>query len=245
VHLGLGLETGAAALALAVVFVLGGRLRPLHIFAHERRSLISFAAGASAAYVFVRLMPELAGVRDAFLRDAVFRLSFEGKEIYVLALVGFLVFYGLDHWRKRVDSGVGSGHRHLGFALHIGGFAAYSALVGYLLVDNLDESARSTALYALAMALHFLTVDYTLRREHGPLYQSYGRFLLAGACVTGWAAGLLVSLPAGFLGPMMAFLSGAVIMNSTITELPAERDGRFLPFLVGGILYSLLLLPLS
>jgi hypothetical protein len=95
------------------------------------------------------------------------------------------------------------------------------------------------------MALHFLTVDHTLRREHGPLYQRCGRFLLAGACVPGWAAGLLVTLPTGILAPMMAFLSGAVIMNSTITELPAERDGRFLPFLLGGLLYSLLLLPLS
>jgi len=28
-------------------------------------------------------------------------------------------------------------------------------------------------------------------------------------------------------------------------ELPPEKDGRFLPFLVGGLLYGLILLPLG
>ena len=43
----------------------------------------------------------------------------------------------------------------------------------------------------------------------------------------------------------MAFISGAVIMNSALMELPSEKDGRFLPFVLGGVLYGLLLLPLG
>jgi hypothetical protein len=34
-------------------------------------------------------------------------------------------------------------------------------------------------------------------------------------------------------------------MNSTIMELPSEKDGRFFPFLSGGLLYGLILLPLG
>ena len=33
-------------------------------------------------------------------------------------------------------------------------------------------------------------------------------------------------------------VSGAVIMNSMIMELPQEKDGRFLPFLLGGVFYA-------
>jgi hypothetical protein len=44
---------------------------------------------------------------------------------------------------------------------------------------------------------------------------------------------------------LLAFVSGAVIMNSLIMELPEGKDGRFLPFVAGGILYALLLLPLA
>ena len=32
-------------------------------------------------------------------------------------------------------------------------------------------------------------------------------------------------------------------MNSTIMELPSEKDGRFLPFVTGGVFYGLILLP--
>jgi len=44
---------------------------------------------------------------------------------------------------------------------------------------------------------------------------------------------------------LVAFISGAVIMNSAVTELPSEKDGRFGPFLAGGLIYAALLLPLG
>jgi hypothetical protein len=34
-------------------------------------------------------------------------------------------------------------------------------------------------------------------------------------------------------------------MNSRIMELPSERDGRFLPFVSGGIAYGMILVPLG
>ena len=72
-----------------------------------------------------------------------------------------------------------------------------------------------------------------------------GRFVLAGSVLAGWGIGLLVTLPEYVLALGMAFISGAVIMNSALMELPSEKDGRFLPFVLGGVLYGLLLLPLG
>ena len=34
-------------------------------------------------------------------------------------------------------------------------------------------------------------------------------------------------------------------MNNAIMELPSEKDGRFLPFMVGGLAYGLILVPLG
>jgi hypothetical protein len=34
-------------------------------------------------------------------------------------------------------------------------------------------------------------------------------------------------------------------MNSAIMELPSDRDGRFWPFVLGGLSYALLLIPLA
>ena len=38
---------------------------------------------------------------------------------------------------------------------------------------------------------------------------------------------------------------GAVIVNSAVMELTNETHGRLLPFLFGGVLYGLILLPLG
>jgi hypothetical protein len=43
---------------------------------------------------------------------------------------------------------------------------------------------------------------------------------------------------------LVAFISGAIIMNNAIMELPSEKDGRFLPFMLGGLVYGLILVPL-
>ena len=59
----------------------------------------------------------------------------------------------------------------------------------------------------------------------------------------GWALGLLFAMPQRFLVLFLAFISGAIIVNSTIMELPSEKDGRFLAFMTGGVVYGLIPLP--
>jgi hypothetical protein len=238
---------GAAAALFAAVFLIGGRLRAPPLLAPDRRSVLSFGAGMSSAYVFVRLMPELHGARVAFVEATTLSLRHQGMAIYFVALLGFLVFYGLEHLRKRARQREAAGHGARGdaFRLHIGGFAAYTALVAYLLVRNLEESGMSTALYAVAIGFHFLSVDHSLREEHGEAYERRGRFLLAAAVAAGWVTAVFVRAPKDLLAVALAFVSGAVIMNSAVMELPEERDGRFVPFLAGGVLYGLLLIPLG
>lgn len=238
-------ETGAAALLFAATFLAGGRVHPFRSLVRDRRSVVSFGAGMSAAYVFVHLLPELSAVRQHFVESVDAPLRFDGMGIYFLALVGFLVFYGLDHLRGRLRASPEPGTFGLSFRLHVGGFAAYAGLVSYLLVNSLGETSTSTALYALAIAFHFLSVEYALRREYGAAFEHAGRFVLAGMSILGWAVGLLFALPPYVLALLVAFLSGAIIMNSLIMELPSDQDGRFLPFVAGGVAYGLLLLPLS
>jgi hypothetical protein len=95
------------------------------------------------------------------------------------------------------------------------------------------------------MTFHFLSVDASLRYEHGAAYDRIGRFVLAAMVLLGWGMGLLFSMPYNVLALFVAFLSGAIIMNNTIMELPSEKDGRFLPFMTGGVAYGLILLPLG
>lgn len=237
------LETGAAAALFAAVFVRrrsGALLSALHL---EHRSVVSFSAGTAAAYVFVHVMPELHGARLAFASPGSTLLRYEGMAIYFVALLGFLSFFGLGHLREQQGApDAAAAHAH---APQLGGFAAYVALVGYLLVRRLDDTEVSTALYAAAFAFHFLALDHALREEFGSVYMGFGRYLLAGAALGGWALGLALALPPYATALLLAFVSGGVIVNSAIAELPAARQGRLLPFVLGALVYGLLLLPLA
>jgi hypothetical protein len=238
------LTTGAAALLFAAVFIVGGKVHPFRSMV-DRRSIVSFCAGMSVAYVFVHLMPELHDVRSSFVASMSVPMRYEGLAIYFFALIGFLVFYGLDHLRKHLRKAEIEGEGAQAFRLHVGGFAIYVALVSYLLVNSLEDTQVSIALYATAIALHFLAVDHSLNGEYGDAYRRVGRFVLAGMAVLGWGVGVLFALPTPVLALMVAFISGAIVMNSTIMELPSEKDGRFLPFTAGGVVYGLILLPLA
>jgi hypothetical protein len=237
--------TGIAALVLASMFAFGRKLHPLRALVPDRRALVSFSAGMAAAYVFVHLMPELHAARSAFTHSVSTPMPYAGKSIYFVALLGFLAFYALEHLRTQWSGHGASHHEQAGFRLHIGGFAAYAGLVGYLLVRNLHGGGTETALYTTAIACHFLAIDHALDEEHGQAYRELGRWLLAGVCLLGWIVGVWVALPPQALAMLLAFLSGAVIMNSALMELSPDKAGRFTPFLVGGIAYGLLLLPLS
>jgi hypothetical protein len=245
VYTGELVETGAAALLFAFVFLAGGHLHPLRALVRDRRTIISFGAGMSAAYVFVHVIPELHGMRRAFAGSAPWPVRFEGHGIYFLALVGFLVFYGLDHLREHLRGQDAAGETGSAFMVHLGGFAAYVLLMAYLLVRDPEGNRVSTPVFAVAVAFHFMAVDHALRSEHGAVYDRMGRYVLAGTALLGWGLGVLVALPGYVLALAMAFISGAVIMNSALMELPSEKDGRFLPFIAGGVLYGLMLLPLG
>ena len=165
--------------------------------------------------------------------------------IYFVALVGFLVFYGLDHLRARLRESARRSKAARRSDFTSAGFAAYVVLMAYLLVHDLAGTPTSTALYAFAIAVHFIGVDHALREEHGAAYERVGRFLLAGMAILGWGAGLLIDLPRYVLALCVAFVSGAIIMNSTIMELPSEKDGRFPPSWPAAMIYGLILVALG
>jgi hypothetical protein len=235
----------AGSAAMAAVFVLVHvSARRLGIVASPRSTWLSAAGGVSVAYVFLHLLPELHEGQHVLREAAGLRIASGSAEIYLVALLGLVAFYGLERLaatsraRSR-EQGGGDSTETGAFAVHVGAFALYNLLIGYLLVhgERSDE-----LLYGTAMALHFLVNDQALREHHKERYDRLGRWLLAGAVVCGWALALRWQLPELAVRLMVAVLAGGVILNVLKEELPEQRQNRFWAFLGGAGAYGALLL---
>lgn len=237
--------TALLAVGLAIVHIFAGRLRFLDTIPRSR--WLSMAGGVSVAYVFVHLLPELSERQRAFEHSNNGILTYFENHVYLVALAGLAVFYGLE----RAANVSRRSNRKAGkkdttsldiFWLHIVSFSMYNALIGYLLVHRQEPGATNVLLFAFAMALHFVVNDHGLWANHKRDYDRRGRWILAIAIVFGFLIGQAIEIQEMALGGLFAFVAGGVILNVLKEELPEERESRFWAFALGALGYALVLL---
>jgi len=233
------------AVGLAAVHVFARELRFLHVA--PRSAWLSAAAGASVAYVFVHILPNLAEGQKTLIVTQFIPLGFAERHVYLIALIGFLTFYGLERSisvveNQEMDPNQFSQAPVSIFWIHIASFAVYNALIGYLLLHQEEPGTINRLFYFVAMGLHFLVNDHGLREHHKETYDSIGRWVLAGAVILGWVAGLFLQVHQAVVAVLFAFLAGSAIVNTIKEELPEGRESRFWAFALAGGIYSAILI---
>lgn len=241
---------------LLITFLLATGFVFIHLFSRylpfldnvPRSRLLSAAGGISVAYVFIHLLPELNKHNEVLdnniQSDA---LKFFENHTYIVAMIGLAIFYGLERMVKtskkkqqkknnmnRASKGV--------FWIHIASFFLYNSLIGYLLLHGEQETIEGLIFYFIALAVHFITSDHSLREAHKELYDRIGRWLLAAAILAGWAIGIIVEVNENVIAVLFAVLTGGVILNVMKEELPEERESNFWAFAAGMAGYTLLLM---
>lgn len=237
------LLTGCLATALAAIHLLVGRLRFLDSV--PRSIWLSGAGGVAVAYVFLHLLPDLVAHQETLAAGLGLGPDVAEVTIFGMALAGVTAFYGLERlargsWQPLATPVDDAGNVRV-FWIHIGAFALYNALIGYLLVHPEAPGLDSALLFFAAMAMHFVTNDFGMRDHHRLRYDAVGRWVLAGAVLAGWLLGQLTDLPDLAIALLFSFLAGGVMLNVLKEELPEDRQSRFLPFLAGALGYSALL----
>lgn len=229
---------------LALVHAFAGQLRYLKEV--PRSAWLSFAGGVSVAYVFIHIFPELEEAQRALGEHGA--VAFVEHHAYLVALLGLATFYGLErlvkHHQSRGNENTSESKDKTSpgiFWLHIGSFALYNALIGYLLVYR-ENTPLEMLFFFLAMGFHFLVNDHGLLQHHRSAYLNRGRWVLASAVIIGWGCGLAVEVSEAATSTLFAFLSGGIVLNVLKEELPEERQSRFWPFAFGAAGYTALLL---
>lgn len=208
---------------------------------------LSFSGGISVSYVFIHIFPELSDAQNDIMKMENPLVDFLDYHIYLISLIGFILFYGLDSAAsisraknkaaKNKDYAEGNV-----FLVHLISFALYNFLIGYFLLHRETPGLESLLFFFIAMATHIMVNDYSLRNHFKQAYLRSGRWILSGAVLLGWLCGVLFDVHKLVLDIMFAFIAGGMILNIIKEELPDERQSKFFGFATGCVVYSVLLL---
>ena len=238
------------ALLFAAIYLFGGRLayRPGQ---RGRRRFLSFAAGISVAYIFVHVLPTLQAIRE--LRDEVpgqLQDAISGVQRLPVdhgRLPGFLRHRN-HGGQSATRPGKPRGRRpRFGPLAALGSHRRFCPL--YLDPDVHDgvDGERHTCLVSVRGGHGHAHLHDHLRSKQplSRMYDRRGAYLLALASLAGWVSAQTLDIPRPILLDLVAFVSGGVVVNAAIAELPKEREGRYWSFVTGATVYTALLLLLS
>lgn len=237
----------ALSLALAALHLAAPRIRRLPLVPEAATG--SFAGGLAVAYVFLHLLPEVAAGNEAIgaaLSDVVRPTPLLDLAIFLVALLGFVAFFGLERLADRSGArragGAAPGHPAGVYRLHLASFMVYNALITYTMPLRVRTGLAFAILFAIAMGLHFVLTDRGLEERYGRDFGARGRLLLAGALLAGWLVAAIAAPTSALLVALLtALLAGSVLLNVFKEEIPSGSRASFPWFLVGLGVYSVLL----
>lgn len=206
-----------------------------------RKSLLSFAGGASVGYITVHLLPEFQKVQSEFNHILHIPKHLEEYSLYVLATIGFLTFYSINHLVKKSEQKNSIASLSV-FTAHIGAFVLYNSFIGYYLIKGLEQEPKSLFFFTAVFVLHIMVNDVALRLDHKNLYDPWGSGVLALSIFIGWLIGFFTTLPTVVFATWFAWLAGGILLNTIKEELPKERKSKFIPFLLGSVISTILFL---
>lgn len=226
-----------SVMIFAMVHLWAEKIGKLNRPAHGK--FLSIGSGVAIAYVFVDLLPKLSK-SDSLVKVIMeqFFPYFE-RHVYVLALLGFLLFFIVDRSHQLLRK------QTTYFWLSLSSYALFNFLVGYAVMDKENPEVQPLFLFTFAMALHYFMNDYTLSKAHGKIYRQYGKWILIVSLFLGWLVGFWIELSETAVALVSAFIGGGVIMNVTRHELPEENPHSLGGFLLATAAYTTILLAIG
>lgn len=217
----------------------------IHLYANQskmmgwiwRGQFLSFAAGISFAYVFVDLLPALEKGQPVLKRTFGEVIPYFDKHAYLIALIGFLFYYGLDK-HSRSDS-------KLNFWFPLAGYLIFNFFVGASLSDSANPETQPLILFTIALGMHYFVRDHNAEMGNPKLYQTQARWWLAGFLVAGYVIGYLTHIPNAIVAIAVSFLAGGIFLNVLHYELPKREQPGYFCFVMGSLIYTAIVLGLG
>lgn len=209
----------------------------------------SLAGGLAVAYVFARLLPDLAASATAAPADLPGGLlGLLADHAFLVALAGLLAYYAVLDWAQDQDRREqrAQGGIPTPWPFWVSGalYLVFNLFVGYLLVQQVRPGPMELVLYTVALSGRYLVGEIALRNQDPRVYDRLGRWILAAAVLAGWGIGVAIDLGDAAVSVFSALLVGSIILTSLKQQLPGSGRVRFPVFAGTCVAFTALLLAL-
>jgi hypothetical protein len=221
-------------------------------FKDRKHKVLSFFGGITATYVFLDLLPTLQQSSQYFQEIGGSLVALYEDAIFLVVLVGFLVFFILEHltFKSRRTHPTAtrkpSEHQHTSrqvFVVYLATSAFLVFVLSFVLVFEFNSNIIGGLLFATGVSMHLVISDNALIEHHKTLQVKYGRYVLGTVPFLGWIASVVFPEGIAQAYALLAFISGVILYHSIRNEMPTSLGRSSLAFfLIGAVFYALLLI---
>ena len=230
---------------LASVHILCGKQNWWHFF--EAHGWVSFSAGASVAYVFVHVFPDISILQQQFsgIPSHHYNGRFFNQPLYLTALAGICLPYLIDtlelsyteHDQKchdQVHQGI--------FGIRKLLYTFYNMMLAYMIVNRHNEGILSMKIIVVVLVMHFIVINASFKEIYHETFKKYIRWFAVLGLICGGILGKTVTIPDSILAYLFSLIGGIITYTALKEELPKTNHRAPFHFLTGVVCFALLIL---
>ena len=184
----------------------------------KQKILTSIGGGISVAYVFLHLMPELASSPKGNIGNISIDADLLEISFFFASLLGLIILFVVDAWAAAAKI-----PREINFKIHLLYNISISFLYSFTLPEVVKEGLFYSLLYTMTLAAHVLSSDRVIFRFHEKFYRSKFRWIGFSTVLIGVIISLTFKPNSSLeIDYAFAFLSGGVLLNTFLEELPKK-----------------------
>lgn len=218
---------------LAILF--GLILGFVHFFSRKihpirRMKTVSFLAGIFITYLFLHMFPMLYEETEFLVRVSL-----------IWVVVGFSFFHVIEKYLYKHDKSTRVLRKDLK-EIHTIGFFLYHFVIGFILVDFLSISILDGLLFFIPLLFFSALSTISMKELHGKIRENTCmRILLSGSTLIGIILAIYISIPSIVFDVLLGFVIGTALHTILMDAIPKERRGKPEYFILGVIVYTLLI----
>jgi len=232
-------------LVLAAVHIICGKNNWWHFF--EVRGWVSFSAGASVAYVFIHVFPDISILQQQIsgIPSHHYNGRFFNQPLYLTALAGICLPYLLDTLELTYTEQDKKCHDqvHQGiFGIRKLLYMLYNMMLAYMIVNRHIEGIISVKIIVLVLSMHFIVLNAYFIEVYNDLFKTHVRWFAILGLVLGGVLAKTVIVPDYILAYVFSLVGGIITYAALKQELPKTNHRAPFHFLAGVLCFSLLIL---